>query len=295
MQDAARSDRFKPPVRAVPVLQWGRVWGVHEPVSGKDRVMSTSAGFAAGSGSWRPLYRAGAIATGIAVLLYIVALVLVFATELASTSGGADLLEYIDEHRTLYIVKQTLWVLPSVLLIVAFLALTVALMPFDRTWALIAGTIGVLSWAGTYMWPTTGEGSFVLLMLSDSYSVATTDAERAAIVAGAETMIAYNDSPAMLGVMQALGILLISWTMLRAPFSRGLAWLGIATGTVGIALEALRPWAGIVYSLYGILLFIWLIWLALILWRIAGNADGTGTAPRPWTPSQDARSGIAAR
>jgi hypothetical protein len=240
--------------------------------------MSTSSAFAAGSDSWRPLYRAGAIAAGIAVLLYIVALVLVFATELAPTSGGADLLEYINEHRTLYIVKQTLWVLPSVLLMVAFLAITVALMPFDRTWALIAGTISVLSWAGTYMWPTTGEGSFVLLMLSDSYSVATTDAERAAIVAGAETMIAYNDSPATLGVMQALGILLISWTMLRAPLSHGLAWLGIATGTVGIALEALRPWAGMVYSLYGILLFAWMIWLALTLWRIARHADGTGAA-----------------
>lgn len=224
--------------------------------------------------SWQPLIRAGAIGAAIAVVLYLVALVLVFVTEMAPTTGAADMLAYIDENRTLYIVKQSLWVLPSVLLMVTFLALTVVLMPLDRAWALIAGTIGVLSWAGTYMWPTTGEGSFVLLMLSDSYASAVTDAERAAYLAGAETMIAYNESPAMLGVMQALGILMISWVMLRGAFSRGLAWLGIATGAIGMFCEALRPWLGMVYSLYGILLFVWLIWIGWALWRLSSPPRG---------------------
>jgi hypothetical protein len=248
---------------------------LHEPVSRKDHLMVTSSPAAEGASSLRSLFRAGAVCAGIAVFLYLVALVLVFATDLAPTTGGADLLTYIHENRTLYIVKQSLWVLPSVLLMISFLGLTVALLPFDRTWALVAGTIGVLSWAGTYVWPTTGEGSFVLLMLSDNYTAATTDAERVAVVAGAETMIAYNDSPAMLGVMQALGILLVSWVMLRGPFSRGFAWLGIATGAVGIVLEALRPWLGVVYSLYGILLFVWLIWLALALRQLSAEPDST--------------------
>lgn len=67
--------------------------------------------------SWRPLSRAGAIATGAAVVLYVVAL----------------------------------WRL-------------------GRSLALVAGVIGVTSWAGTFAWPMTGEGSLVLLMLSDSYA-----------------------------------------------------------------------------------------------------------------------------
>lgn len=224
--------------------------------------------------SWQPLVRAGAIGAGIAVLLYLVALVLVFTTEIAPTTGAADMLAYIEEHRTIYIVKQSLWVLPSIFLMVTFLALTVLLMPLDRTWALIAGTVGVLSWAGTYMWPTTGEGSFVLLMLSDGYASATSDAERAVFLAGAETMIAYNESPAMLGVMQALGVLLISWVMLRGVFSSGLAWLGIVTGAVGIFCETLRPWLGIVYSLYGVLLFAWIIWVAWALWQLTEEPGG---------------------
>jgi heme A synthase len=51
--------------------------------------------------------------------------------------------------------------------------------------------------------------------------------------------------------------------------------LGIATGAVGVVLEALRPWLGVVYSLYGILLFAWLIWLALALWQLSGEPDST--------------------
>lgn len=230
--------------------------------------MVTSARVEPDASSWTPLYRAGAIGAGIAVLLYVVALILVFVTDLAPTSGGAEMLAYIDAHRTLYVLKQVLWILPSVLLMVLFLALAVALFPSNRTWSLIAGTIGVLSWAGTYMWPTTGEGSFVLLMLSDRYATATTDAERAALVAGAETMIAYNDSPAALGVLQALGILLISLVMLRGVFSTGLAWFGVVTGAIGMVLEAGRPWLGMAYSLYGILLFAWLVWVTWALWRL---------------------------
>ncbi len=228
--------------------------------------------------SWRTVYRAGALSTGLAVALYVVALVLVFASDLAPTSGGADMLAYIDANRTLYIVKQVLWLFPGVLLMVTFVSLTVALMDVNRSYALIAGVIGVASWAGTYAWPTSGEGSFVLLMLSDRYADATTDADRAALVASAETMMAYNDAPAALGVMQALGVLLVSAVMLRGIFPRGLAWLGIVTGAVGIVCEALRPWLGMVYSTYGILLFAWLIWVALALWRMAHEPDGAAAS-----------------
>ncbi len=235
--------------------------------------MVVSSSPATDASSWRPLYRAGALSTGLAVVLYIVALVLVFATDLAPTSGGADMLGYIDGNRTLYIVKQVLWLFPSVLLMVTFLALAVALMDVNRSWALISGVIGVASWAGTFAWPTSGEGSFVLVMLSDRYASASTEAERAALVASAETMMAYNDAPAALGVMQALGVLLVSGVMLRGVFPRGLAWLGVATGAIGIICEALRPWLGIAYSTYGVLLFIWMIWATLALWRLANRPD----------------------
>jgi hypothetical protein len=102
-------------------------------------------------------------------------------------------------------------------------------------------------------------------MLADRYTNAETEAERASLGSAAEALIAFNDVPASLGVIQAVGVLLISLVMLSGVFSRGLAWVGTATGAIGILCEALRPWIGWVYSVYGILLFVWIIWVTWAL------------------------------
>jgi hypothetical protein len=75
-----------------------------------------------------------------------------------------------------------------------------------------------------------------MVLLADKYAAATTAAERASFVAGAEVLIALNDVPAVIGVLQRLGILLISLLMLKGPFARALAWLGVATGAIGVRL-----------------------------------------------------------
>jgi hypothetical protein len=133
--------------------------------------------------------------------------------------------------------------------------------------ALLAGVIGVVSWAGTFAWPATGDGSLVFLMLADDYLAAPVG-ERAPFVGAAETLIAFNDVPAPLGVMQAVSVFLIALLMLRGVFSKGVAWLGVATGIVGIVSEALRPWLGWAYAGYGLLLFVWMIWVGWVLWRL---------------------------
>jgi len=47
----------------------------------------------------------------------------------------------------------------------------------------------------------------------------------------------------------------------------------VATGAIGVVCEALRPWLGGAYAVYGVLLFFWLIWMAWSLWRLAGEMD----------------------
>lgn len=59
-----------------------------------------------------------------------------------------------------------------------------------------------------------------------------------------------------------MGVLLISLVMLRDVFSKGVARLGVVTGAIGIPSEALRPWVGWAYAAYGILIFVWLGWVA---------------------------------
>ena len=98
--------------------------------------------------------------------------------------------------------------------------------------------------------------------------MATADTERAVFVAGAEALLALNDAQVVIGVLQTLGILLLSALMLRGVFPIGLAWLGMVTGGIGIVSEALRPLLGWAYAVYGLLLFVWLIWVAGALWRL---------------------------
>jgi hypothetical protein len=223
--------------------------------------------------SWRPLYRAGAVAAGLAVILYVAALVIFVVTPAPplSTSGGAATLDYVAGERGIYIIRQLLWLMPSLLLMVVVLALTVALSPLNKSFATIAGVIAITSWAVSFGWPTTGEGSLAMVVLSDRYSAATADVERAVFVAGAEVLLALNDAQVVIGVLQTLGILLLSRLMLRGVFPTGLAWLGMATGGIGIITEALRPLLGWAYAVYGLLLFSWLIWVAVAFWRLGAQ------------------------
>ena len=142
--------------------------------------------------SWSPLYRAGAVAAGLTVILYVLAL-LMFVVAPAPpppAAGGAATLDYVTAQRTVYIIRQVLWLAPSLLLMVVVLALTVALLRRSKSFALIAGVIAVASWAVSFAWPTTGEGSLAMVVLSDHYAGAATDADRIASVAGAELLLA---------------------------------------------------------------------------------------------------------
>jgi hypothetical protein len=224
--------------------------------------------------TWWPLYRAAAVAAGFAVVLYVVALVLFVVTPAPPppAAGGAAMLEHVAANRVVYVVKQVLWVAPNLLMIVVTLALAVALVQVNKSFALTAGVIAVASWAVSFAWPTTGEGSLAMVVLSDHYAGAATDANRVASVVGAELLLALNDLPAIvLGVLQALGILLLAVLMTRGVFSPGLAWLGVTAGALGLAAEAFRPWLGWAYAVYGIVLFAWLIWVAVSLWRLGAQ------------------------
>lgn len=221
--------------------------------------------------SWRPLYQAGAIAAVCAAALYAAALVMVAVTTAPPTSGGTAILEYVNAHRTEYIVRQLLWLLPSLFLMVVFLALAVASRLHSKSFAAVAGLIAVSSWAVSLAWPTTGDGSLTMVVLGDRYAAATSPADRASYVGGAEVLSALNDVPAVIGVLQTLGILMIALLMLRGAFARAFAWLGVATGAVGIVSETLRPVLGLAYALCGVLLLIWMAWAALALRRLSSD------------------------
>lgn len=61
-----------------------------------------------------------------------------------------------------------------------------------------------------------------------------------------------------------MGLLLVSVVMLRGVFPRWVAWLGVVTGVLGIAAEALRMVVEGFYVVYGILLP---VWMAAVGWQ----------------------------
>jgi hypothetical protein len=222
--------------------------------------------------SWRALYRVGGLASLLAALAYIAATVIYFVVPPPPPEGGAAILDYIAAHRAVYILEQVLWLGPSVLLTVATLALAVALKDLHKSYVAIGGLLGVASWALTLVYPATGGGAPALVYLSDRHAATADAAQRAAYAAAAEAFVAQNIIPTAVGILEPIGILILALVMLRGVFPRGVAYLGIATGALGIVSEALRPVLGIGYIAYGLLLFAWFIASGLALYRLA---DGT--------------------
>ena len=84
--------------------------------------------------------------------------------------------------------------------------------------------------------------------------------------------IAGNNITSAVGILAPVGILILSLVMLRGVFPKGVAYLGIATGVIGIASEALRPLIGPGYFVYGLLLPTWLLVVGWKLYQLARDS-----------------------
>lgn len=216
--------------------------------------------------SWRLLY----LVAGSGAILFVVLLLTALAIDFMApppVHGGAATLEFIAANKTTYVVEQVLWILPNILAVIVFVALFVALAPLNKSLALVATIVGGLSWALILAIPTTSRGALSLVYLSDRYIAAPPD-ERDIYATAAEAIITENNTPAIVGVLSALGILLISVVMLRGVLPRVVAWLGVATGALGVVSEALRHAVPSFYWSYGLLLWVWFVAVGIALIRL---------------------------
>jgi hypothetical protein len=225
---------------------------------------------------WRDLYRAGSLAALVAAVAYVAAIGLLLAVPAPPTSGAVETLDYIAAHRTVYIIEQILWLGPNVCLMVVFLAFWPLLRRVNPSYAAIGVVLGIASWAAGLAYPASGGGSPTLVVLSDRYVDAATDAERASYLGAAESLIAQNTASVAIGVLQTLALLIVSLVMLRSDVRRWVAWLGIVTGAIGIVSEALRPVLDVGYAVYGILI---IVWIGAIGWELVRVEHATTTHP----------------
>jgi hypothetical protein len=216
--------------------------------------------------SWRLLYTIGGASAFLYVLMVIVPLVLVFAVPQPPSAGGAAVLAYISSRKAVYLVELVCFVGLSLPAIVVFAALSASLKGLNKSLAAIGALIGivseVLALALNASPPSLNGG---LVYLSDAYAAAASEAQRLALSTAAEGFIAGANAVSSAGILTALGILILSLVMLRAATRRGAAYLGIVTGGLGIVFEALRPFVGIAYGLYGLLLPAWFV---VVGWKL---------------------------
>src|SRR5674476_103388 len=253
---------------------------------------SQSAAIAGPDPSWRLLYRIGGVSAWIFVAMIVAGIVIAIAVPPPPTDGTATL-SYIAAHRTLYIVEQQLWLVPGVFAMVTYLALYPALKHLDRSLAALGAVVGGSAWALTLAIPTTTTGAPALVYLSEQFMATADPARRVAFATAAETLIAQNRTTVVVGPLTTVGLLIVSIVMLKGVFPKAVAYLGVATGVLGISAEALRMVFEGFYVIYGVLLPIWMGAVGWNLYRLGrSNGQVPGVQPEPsplwadWRPDQ---------
>lgn len=220
-------------------------------------------------GKW--LYRVGGISALVLGLAYII--IMALYVPMGAPSGGDDAkLAYLAANMTAWWAILGLSILTDFLFIPLALALYAALRGVNKhvMWLATAfvGLFVVLDLAIT--WPNYA----FLITLGSQYAAATSEAGRAVLVAAASYPLAVLDS-SLLGVyiilVPGLGILLAGLVMLKGIFNKATAYLGIATGILGIVSVVGPLFAsalGATAILASVLTLVWLLFAGYRLVRL---------------------------
>lgn len=187
-------------------------------------------------GKW--LYRVGGI-SGLAIGIGYIIIIVLFVPLGAKPSGAAAWLAYMAGNTRLWWAILGLSVLTDILFVPVTLALYQALKGINKNAMLLAGAcvslFVVLDLAVTWT------NYAALIALSGSYAAAANEAQQAAAIAAAIYPAAVVDS-SLLFVYNTLtlsvGILIAGFVMLKGVFNKVTAYVGLATGILGIIAVA---------------------------------------------------------
>jgi hypothetical protein len=209
---------------------------------------------------WRGIYTLG----GAAALIMVILVPIQIAVFIASPppSAVADYFILFQHNKLLGLLDlDLLLMVDNVLSIALFLAFYVALKRTNAPWMAIATVLGFLS-IGLFL--SSREATLTMASLSDRYAAATSDAQRAALLAAGETMLAiYNGAAFQVSyVFGSAALVIISIVMLRSDlFSKTTAWLGIVANVLAFGLFV--PVAGVFISIFSVvILWVWDILIA---------------------------------
>ncbi|MBN1372766.1 MAG: hypothetical protein JW987_12570 [Anaerolineaceae bacterium] len=202
---------------------------------------------------WKNLYRVGGVAALTVVGIMVVQiLIFVIWPPPETVEGFIDLMQ---DHPLLGLLSMDLlYILNNTILVLIYLALFLALRRSSETAVMIAMLLGTLGVAAYYASNT----GFEMLALSGQYDLATSEAERTALLGAGQALLAIYKGTAFdtYYVLNAAALLIFAVVMLRSKvFSTATGGVGLAAGilmlvpstagTLGLifSLASLVPWA----------------------------------------------------
>jgi hypothetical protein len=230
---------------------------------------------------WKTLYRAGAAAPLIALVLYSSQfLIMICGEPFPTTAEGWFALSQRNRLMALWYLNA-LDIVSFALLGVMFLALYVALRRVRPSWTLMALYFALL---GAVVFIVPRMLTLSLLPLSDLHAAATTEAQRAMALTAGETLSHMTTAtPQTLGFLfMAVAGLIVSIVILQgrssgssSAFSKALGYVGVV-GFV-VALANYVSWivapsiAAVLMPINGLLWLVWWLVASVGLFKLAGG------------------------
>jgi hypothetical protein len=220
---------------------------------------------------FRQLYKiAGVCAAIIAVLIPIQAFIFIAFPPPSTVIGYFELFQ---KHKILGLLDLDLLLsLDNLLTIVIFLGLYNVMKRTNRSLVTIAIAFSLI---GIVLYLVSREATFSMLMLSNQYAAATSEVQKATLLAAGQTMLTvFNGSAFDISyVMGGIAILIISIVMTRNEFlGKAIAYVGIITGIL-MLLPPTVGTVGLYVSMLSLLpTLVWLVMLSIRFIRL-GKAD----------------------
>jgi hypothetical protein len=180
-------------------------------------------------------FRVGGLCAIAVAILYLLIVMLYVLVGGAIPSGAEEILDFIGGHTAEWWAIIALSVLTNFLYLPVALSLYLALKEINRNAMLVGAGLLVLFaiMENAVSWPIFSS----LVVLSDDYAAATSDAQRTAIL-GAAWYASSMIGSALLSVysilVPALGELIIGFVMLGSTFGKATAYLAVVAGILGI-------------------------------------------------------------
>jgi len=243
---------------------------------------------------WKSLYRIGGVAALIAGVLFrrnIAAEIGLFSQRQAPVAVS-DWFALLQSNRLLGLAYLNIFDIVNYLLVgLMLLALYAALRRANRSYMAIATFLGFVG-ITVYLASST---AFSMLSLSEQYAAATTEAQRAMLLAAGKAMLVINRfsnpgaHPGTGGyvslLLVALAGMIISVVMLRSDlFNRATAWVGILASALDLAYCMAFAFVPVDSELLAVGFIpaaglLWMIWHVMVGWKLLQLGKKTPPSP----------------